>query len=396
MKNSRRRSMKVECLEIRQCFAIDIGNLLASLDVPQDVIEIVRHNYQQPTDVNVDGYTSALDALSVINELNLGVDALSEKAMEDTMADTNGDSVISPLDALVVINYLNQPSTGTNNTDQKLTVSVLEGTEATDVQIDEVIRQLMAASPWKLEIIAALGLDSVDPSDQVPGTQDPKTRDPGLLDTGSLYSGSIDGSQVRPIVGHTYDPTDDNGNGAFLSAEDAQPLSSTIEAELRRQLKLDETALVKVAVYQNGGETQSGTWRYLTEEGISIWGNWRLPAQSPEDLRLFLSNVEEENRIYGQYPDGSFLYFSWLDEGPVGFYFTPINGSAVANPVPLEKYTDYFAGVPGAEAYGSDVYGLDAFAGDMGVFAGAQPIENLLSDLFAIQLAWNDELTAGR
>ncbi len=53
-------------------------------------------------------------------------------------------------------------------------MSVLEGTEATDVQIDEVIRQLMAASPWKLEIIAALGLDSVDPSDQGPGTQDPK------------------------------------------------------------------------------------------------------------------------------------------------------------------------------------------------------------------------------
>ncbi len=30
----------------------------------------------------------------------------------------------------------------------------------------------------------------------------------------------------------------------------------------------------------------------------------------------------------------------------------------------------------------------------MNVFSGAQPIEQLLSDLFAIQRAWNDELEA--
>ncbi len=155
-------------------------------------------------------------------------------------------------------------------------------------------------------------------------------------------------------------------------------------------MKLGETASIQVAVFANGNEFRSGTWRYLTEEGISIWGNWR---QSADELRLFLSNVEEENRIYGQYPDGSFLYFSWLEQEPVGFYFTPLNGDAVENPVPTERYTEYFEGV-GGDVTGFDSGQLTAIFGDLGAFDGAQPIESLISDLYAIQLQWNAELDA--
>ncbi len=320
MKRSRRRPMKAESLEIRQCFAVDIGALLASLDVPQDVIEIVRYNYQQPTDVNVDGYTTPLDALSVINELNLGSEVLGS----DMMADTNGDRLVSALDALVVINHLNQSSTvAFEDINQDPAASTLPAVLA---QVDEVIRQLTDNSQSTPVVSDALDSQPMDSGTRDQDTQDQDTQDQG-----------------RSLVGRTYDPTDDNGNGFFLSPEDARPVSLTIEAELRRQLRLDESALIKVAVYQDGGENQSGTWQYLTEEGISIWGNWRLPTQSPEDLRLFLSNVEEENRIYGQYPDGSFLYFSWVDEGPVGFYFTPLTSFGVADPVPLQRYIDYFA-----------------------------------------------------
>ncbi|MCU0719314.1 MAG: hypothetical protein MUC83_06400, partial [Pirellula sp.] len=195
-----------------------------------------------------------------------------------------------------------------------------------------------------------------------------------------------DSSASTWSTGSTYDPTDDNGNGYFLSSEEAAPITSSIEAELRRQLKLTDSAQLSVAVFRGEGDVTSGTWRYLTEEGISIWGNWR---KTPEELRLFLSNVEEENRIYGQYPDGSFLYFSWLDSEPVGFYFTPLNGVAVENPVPTERYDEYFSAIEGSESRADESGVANAYFGNFGVFDGVQPIESLISDLYAIRLEWD-------
>ena len=85
------------------------------------------HNAAAPTDVNADGYTSVVDALLVINDLNAyGVRGLSSlqatapvSAGEGEPAsganaylDVNGDNFISPIDALIVINLLNAEAEG--------------------------------------------------------------------------------------------------------------------------------------------------------------------------------------------------------------------------------------------------------------------------------------------
>lgn len=406
MKVGNRRSLKLEGLEDRLCFAVDIGELLASLDVPTSVVEIVRHNYDQPTDVNVDGHTSPLDALNVINELN----SKSGTFNASMMTDTNGDQTISPIDALIVINHLNDRSSVT-----PAETTIAEPASPADTATEDLIRQIIVDSQMAEESMATLlgrlrdaglvDLGSFDPESinlewwgshaDVVLPMDLTSVDLSSVDSSKLNLGLLGAGFTERVelagssLGRTYDPTDDNGNGFFLPSEDSEAHRALIDTELRQQLKLDDSAAIQVAVFAGGNEVSSGTWRYLTEEGISIWGNWR---KTPDELRLFLSNVEEENRIYGQYPDGSFLYFSWLDKGPVGFYFTPIGKDGVENPVPIERYNEYFDAIPGAEA--TAIGGFIAFAGDWSAFEGVQPIEGLLSDLFAIQRQWNDELAA--
>jgi hypothetical protein len=418
------RVLSVEGLESRKCFSVDLGMLAPTMEEIEMVL--IRHNHAMPTDVNMDGNTSPLDVLSIINELNLPELA----PVETIMSDTNGDGTVSPLDALLVINRLNDP-----NLSSVLSVSldIDADTSAPDLETDETDRQMMeeiteiinasqAAGESVADLLARLrdrGLIEVSSSfleslntdffssanhqaidadvAEVDGAIELNPNDFDASDIENFLFGSEDsGLGDRSIAGDsgstnwstgsTYDPTDDNGNGYFLSAEEAAPITSSIEAELRRQLKLSDAAQLNVAVFRGEGDINYGTWRYLTEEGISIWGNWR---KTPEELRLFLSNVEEENRIYGQYPDGSFLYFSWLENEPVGFYFTPLNESAVVNPVPAERYDEYFSKIEGSESRVDESGVARAYFGNFGVFDGVQPIESLISDLYAIQLEWN-------
>lgn len=450
-----RKRLRLEGLEERQCFSVDIGAILANLDVPANVIELVRHNYDQPTDVNVDGRTTPSDALNVINELNSKSAAVNTVASINSamMADTNGDKRVTPADALVVINYLNDRIADVEIATEK-TSSIIETEQQSEQQSEQQLQQDLE------QLILKTFAQSQDSQESV-ATLLGRLRDQGIIDIGSLdlsslnldwpnsallengthdiidtilaeveftnqavIGSSLQGSGAASLsimsnmkvdsglllvsstidaallirddefskkLEQTYDPTDDNGNGFFRSDDDAQPIKDSIEAELRKQLKLDDSALIQVAIFVGGDEVQSGTWKYLTDEGATIWGNWR---QTPNELRLFLSNVEEENRIYGQYPGGSFLYFSWLENAPVGFYFTPIGIYGTENPVPTERYTEYYSQIPGADTFDFGDGSLIAFAGDLEVFDGVQPIESLLSDLFAIQNKWNDELLA--
>jgi hypothetical protein len=65
-----------------------------------------RHNWLNPSDVNMDGFASPIDALAVIDELNRSDRGIgSSMAM---MADTNNDGFVSPIDALEVIDALNE------------------------------------------------------------------------------------------------------------------------------------------------------------------------------------------------------------------------------------------------------------------------------------------------
>lgn len=64
-----------------------------------------------PFDVSGDGYTTALDALLVIDHLNrFGAQRVDGFASPSGGLDVSGDSVVSPLDALLIIDRLNRPT----------------------------------------------------------------------------------------------------------------------------------------------------------------------------------------------------------------------------------------------------------------------------------------------
>ncbi|PHQ33873.1 matrixin family metalloprotease [Rhodopirellula bahusiensis] len=69
--------------------------------------ELISYNYVNPTDVNEDNSTTALDALMVINQLNQASESESENADLDGLCDVNGDGTVTSLDALMVINAMN-------------------------------------------------------------------------------------------------------------------------------------------------------------------------------------------------------------------------------------------------------------------------------------------------
>lgn len=73
---------------------------------------------RDPTDVNQDGLTSALDVLMIVNFLNddsvvsrLVVGAEGESTAEMVRLDVNRDGLVSALDALTIVNFLNRPPT---------------------------------------------------------------------------------------------------------------------------------------------------------------------------------------------------------------------------------------------------------------------------------------------
>jgi hypothetical protein len=69
-------------------------------------------NLAEPTDVNADSLVTPLDALLIVNQLNLsGSRPLTGSATSPPYLDVNGDGFLSPLDALLVINRLNTSTT---------------------------------------------------------------------------------------------------------------------------------------------------------------------------------------------------------------------------------------------------------------------------------------------
>jgi hypothetical protein len=84
--------------------AMDLGDPAFGTDAGDEPVPIVspRHNPLRATDVDIDGHTSPLDALLVLNEVGMGMS--EESPMR--MADTNNDGRVSPVDALVVINSI--------------------------------------------------------------------------------------------------------------------------------------------------------------------------------------------------------------------------------------------------------------------------------------------------
>lgn len=93
------RRLVMESLETRAMFA---GDFYVS----------ARHNLVSPSDVNMDGRISPIDALVVIDEINRGgrrgFGGEGEFGLGSMMADTNNDGSVGPLDALLVVDTLNK------------------------------------------------------------------------------------------------------------------------------------------------------------------------------------------------------------------------------------------------------------------------------------------------
>jgi hypothetical protein len=104
MRKRNARRVRFESLESRFLMAMDLGDPAFGTDAGDEPAPIVspRHNPLRATDVDINGHTSPLDALLVLNEVGMGMS--EESPMR--MADTNNDGRVSPVDALVVINAI--------------------------------------------------------------------------------------------------------------------------------------------------------------------------------------------------------------------------------------------------------------------------------------------------
>ncbi len=120
-RTSLRRRPRVESLENRQLLAANIF-----------------HNEALPEDVNEDGQITALDALTVINEMNreqrgLEVDD-GQTDRRSRMTDVNNDGRRTALDALMVINRLNRDRGDLGNRDPGIDNPVEQPSDETEDQ----------------------------------------------------------------------------------------------------------------------------------------------------------------------------------------------------------------------------------------------------------------------
>ncbi|MCA9144192.1 MAG: hypothetical protein KDB05_15450, partial [Planctomycetales bacterium] len=123
-RSNTRRRLRIESLESRQLLA---ANLF--------------HNERFPEDVNEDGRVSAIDVLTIVNEMSRqsqGVAAgngQAETRGSGRMTDVNNDGHDTPLDALMVINRINRGDFG--NRDPGFDNPVDSPTDETDEQDTE-------------------------------------------------------------------------------------------------------------------------------------------------------------------------------------------------------------------------------------------------------------------
>ncbi len=175
------RKLLAESLEDRRLLTVDWRNPVNALDVSNDAV------------------VSPLDALLVINELNInGRHSLPpQKPSASSFWDTSGDQFVSPLDALLVINALNRTRTpfefvegGQIAAEQKLTITVGQPT---------------GRRTYRLQVTPAFDrTDTQSSSNDLFSIYlvDPKRPDQTLLDRGtpgtSLFSLSESGAEFAP------------------------------------------------------------------------------------------------------------------------------------------------------------------------------------------------------
>jgi hypothetical protein len=195
-------------------------------------------------------------------------------------------------------------------------------------------------------------------------------------------------------VKDTIDFTDDNGNGSFI---DDEPTSDFVYSKLSELFRVAKDSKLTVAVIKTVEPYYGtyGTWNYRTSDGISLNGVWSGATDKPDEFKPFISNVEGENRIYAQYPNGSLTFYSWGSGEPVGFAFSTLSMYATGKTAPIARLHSYVSGFPNAypEQLPQVVSDWDSimFHGDLGVFDGIGPIVEQQRAIFKIVTDWENE-----
>ena len=115
-RSDQKRKLQLESLENRQLLAADLA-FDAVGACHAEAPALYWHNIQAPTDIDNDGELSPLDALLVVNELNVsggGALAHSANAVDSYRVDVNADGQLTPIDALMIINQLNTGGASTS------------------------------------------------------------------------------------------------------------------------------------------------------------------------------------------------------------------------------------------------------------------------------------------
>ena len=168
--------------------------------------DLVDYNYVNPTDVNGDNHTSALDALMVINQLNRFTSSqLNDLSEFETIGhcDVDGNGAITAMDALTIVNAMNRGTsdgvasiTTLDDTDPVLfddtldIVDPMSDTEDTVTTVDENDDAEMPVDPIDAPDTSTEDTDEV--TDVVDNENDDVDDPAAPIDDGGLVNDSED------------------------------------------------------------------------------------------------------------------------------------------------------------------------------------------------------------
>ncbi len=170
------------------------------------------------------------------------------------------------------------------------------------------------------------------------------------------------------------DFTDDGGGGYYLPDNaDVLAVRAVVSAGLIKQLKLDSSGYLKVAVVSTSEPI--GTWRYLTPDGkLSLNGTWRYTRGDPDSVSLIKYEDETQRRIYAQFVNGPLTLYSWTPDEPVTFSFNaPSSGNSL---------DDYFSSIEDLVRTDQDT--TINYSGSIGAFSGVAKIITQQRDILTI------------
>jgi hypothetical protein len=192
-------------------------------DYRVDIIANAWQNQSTPQDVNGDGFVSPIDALLIINELNLrGARALEYPRPGGASApfyDVNGDGQISPVDSAAVISYLNDPPAGSGEGESSNIESTSASMTSTPAAANDgnASSSLFAAPLWVASDSRSLEID--DAEGEAPSANDGEQKT-GAASWSPMYL--ADSNPSLTSSGAAHDGLDDDDDLLGLLADDVE------------------------------------------------------------------------------------------------------------------------------------------------------------------------------